>query len=183
MDARFLIAPALFVCGIIGNYLLYPANVMKLCHLFGASLNFGMSAYTTCIVGAVMLKTLPRPQFAAVQKKLFPIYFSLQTICSIGIAYVMSTYKHNVGYQKQIVYVTALLALLELLLIEPQATKALDVYLKLTKEQGEESQSKEFKKTKGKFFAWHGVSTLINIVSFVLQTFHVYWLASKLSIQ
>ena len=183
MDKRFLIAPGSFVAAIAANYVVYPTNIMKLCHLFGAALNFGMTAYSTCIVGLVISKTVSRQQFVAVQSKLFPIYFTLQTICTLGVAFIMSRYRNeNIEYQKANVYATAILTLIQFLLIEPKVNKTMIPYLKLKKEQGEDSTSDEYKKAKGKFFMYHGISSLINLISFVLQSLHIYWLSSKLSI-
>merc|ERR1712048_1517215 len=152
-----------------GNYALYPAELSKSIHMFGASLNFGISAYTTCVVGKVLFSTLPRAQFSAVQSKLFPIYFSLQSVCSLAIAYIMTTKYKDTGMQTKICYMVSACAILQNALISPQTTKTLAVFSKLRREQGEDSQSPEFKKAKGKFFAWHGASTLVNLTSFVLN--------------
>jgi len=44
--------------------------------------------------GIVMFKTLARPQFAAVQSRLFPVYFTIQTAVPVILA---ATYPRNEG--------------------------------------------------------------------------------------
>ena len=181
MDFRFLIAPALFAGTMIGSYCLYPTNVLKLAHLFGISLNFGMTTYTTCIAGNIMFTTLPRAQFAEVQGKLFPIYFALQSICSLVVAFSMYQNSDNFN-QKIIAYLSAFFCVLQTVIISPKTKTALDAFYKVRKEEGDESKSDKFKKVKGKFYMWHGISSLWNIGSFLLQSIHIYWLSSKFSI-
>lgn len=46
----------------------------------------GSQVFQSFIGGIVAFKALPRPQFAALQQKIFPIYFSMQTALPIILA-------------------------------------------------------------------------------------------------
>jgi hypothetical protein len=46
----------------------------------------GAQIYQSFIGGTTAYKALPRPQFAALQNKLFPIYFSLQSALPLALA-------------------------------------------------------------------------------------------------
>ena len=178
IDFRFLIAPALWAGTIAAGCFLYPTNLLKLGHLFGCCMNFGMTTYFTCIAGSIMFQTLPRPQFAKVQGKLFPIYFGFQTLCSLLVALSMHKYSED-QIQKIVAYLSFFFCVSQTLILEPKTKSAMDIFMKVRKEEGEESESKEFKKAKGTFYAWHGISSLWNIASFLLQSVHIYWLCQS----
>jgi hypothetical protein len=55
-------------------------------HILAYGTVLGLQVHQTFIAGLVAYKTLPRPQFSALQKGLFPIYFSLQTALPVAIA-------------------------------------------------------------------------------------------------
>merc|ERR1711971_1294151 len=130
------------------------------------------------IAGSIMFQTLPRPQFAKVQGKLFPFYFGFQSLCSSLVA--LSMYKNSKNFnQNLLTYLAAFLAISQTIILEPKTKKAMEVFMKVRKEEGEESDSEQFKKAKGTFYAWHGVSSLWNIASFVLQSCHIYWLSQS----
>lgn len=183
LDKRFLIAPGLWAGAVATSYFMQPADLLKLGHLYSVALNFGMTAFFTIISSPIMLRELPRPQFGRVQGKLFPWYFGLQSVCSLLVASSMHKYSDNKA-QKVMAYLSVLCAALQVVIIEPQTNSALKAFTKIRKEEGEDSETKEFKKAKGKFYAWHGVSSLTNLATFVFQTLHIYWLcqSGKLSL-
>ncbi|KAF7551604.1 hypothetical protein G7046_g7675 [Stylonectria norvegica] len=55
-------------------------------HIIAYGTLLGTSFFHTFINGIVMFKTIDRPAFSAVQQKLFPIYFGLQTILPVVMA-------------------------------------------------------------------------------------------------
>ena len=178
IDFRFLIAPALWTGCVAAGCFLYPTDYLQLGHLFGTAMNFGMTTYFTCFAGSIMFQNLPRPQFAKVQAKLFPIYFAFQSLSSFLVA--LSMYKYSDNLTQNIgAYLSFFFAISQTLILEPKTNAALDVFMAVRKEEGEESKTQRFKKAKGKFYAYHGVSSLFNICSFLLQTVHIYWLCQS----
>eukprot|EP00484_Ammonia_sp_Unknown_P024552 CAMPEP_0197026452 /NCGR_PEP_ID=MMETSP1384-20130603/6535_1 /TAXON_ID=29189 /ORGANISM="Ammonia sp." /LENGTH=188 /DNA_ID=CAMNT_0042455117 /DNA_START=21 /DNA_END=584 /DNA_ORIENTATION=- len=174
MDFRFLIAPTSWIVTIAVAFFLFPTDALTVAHLFSTAMNFGMTAYVTCIAGTIMFTTLSRPQFTKVQSKLFPIYFAMQSVCSFLTALSMLKSSSD-SVQAGIACLSFGFCFIQSIYLEPKTHAALQVWNKIRKEEGEESQTKQFKAAKGKFFAFHGISTLCNIGSFLLQTVHIYW--------
>ncbi|KAF3393015.1 putative mitochondrial outer membrane protein [Talaromyces pinophilus] len=55
-------------------------------HILSYGTLLGAQIYQSFIGGTTAYKALPRPQFSALQNKLFPIYFSLQAALPIALA-------------------------------------------------------------------------------------------------
>lgn len=55
-------------------------------HIISYGALLGTTFFHSFINGIVMFRTLERPDFAAVQSKLFPIYFSMQTFIPLFLA-------------------------------------------------------------------------------------------------
>ncbi|EEA20655.1 hypothetical protein TMatcc_000649 [Talaromyces marneffei ATCC 18224] len=55
-------------------------------HILSYGTLLGAQIYQSFIGGTVAFKALPRPQFSALQNKLFPIYFSLQSALPLALA-------------------------------------------------------------------------------------------------
>ena len=183
MDYRFLIAPALWVVLVGILFVVAPTNIVKVGHLFSVAMNFGMTAWVTCIAGTIMFIKLPRTQFANVQGFLFPIYFLFQSICSFIILYSMHSRFGLIGsnyIQTIIVDINFLCSILQTILIEPKTGKTMVKFMAIRKEEGDNSTSKEFKQAKGAFYCWHGISSLVNVASFLLQAVHIYWLSTMI---
>ena len=125
-----------------------------------------------------MFRVLPTAYFANVQRRLFPIYFSIQSVAGFIVAYSM--HKHSTNYyQKAVAYSSLFCAILESLVIAPTTIKAMDVYLTIKREEGEESDTEHYKQAKLKFYTLHGVSALVNMANLLLQTVHIYYLAQS----
>eukprot|EP01083_Nonionella_stella_P185094 674007_1 len=178
MDFRFLLAPSLWTGTIAAASFLYPTDALKLGHSFSVAMNFGMTAYVTCVAGPIMFRTLPRQQFATVQGMLFPIYFAFQSLSSLIVALSMHKYSNNVA-QNRVSYSLLLLSMFQTIILSPKTQSTMEVFMKLRKEEGEDSNTEKFKKAKGAFYACHGISSLCNIASFLLQSVHIYWLCQS----
>ncbi|PKS06833.1 hypothetical protein jhhlp_006909 [Lomentospora prolificans] len=63
-------------------------------HILSYGTLLGTTFWHSFVGGIVMFRTLERPQFAAVQSKLFPVYFTLQTAAPAVLAL---TYPGNKG--------------------------------------------------------------------------------------
>ena len=92
------------------------------------------------------------------------------------VAAALHKYSDN-RIQRGMAIVSFVCAMLQVMIIDPKTTKALKVFNKIRKEEGEESESKEFKKARGKFGMWHGISLLVNLTTLLLQTRHIYWMS------
>ena len=181
MDYRFLIAPALWIVVIAILLILSPTSIIKLAYLFGLTFNFGMTTWVTCIAGTIMFIKLPRSQFAQVQGVLFPIYFAVQSCCSLIIAYALHSGNINGDYKQIIIVdINCICSVIQTILIEPKTGSTMKVFMKIRKEEGDESKTQQFKSAKGAFYMWHGISSLVNVASFLLQSVHIYWLSSNI---
>lgn len=181
MDYRFLIAPALWIVAIAILYIFAPTNIVKLGYLFGLTFNFGMTTWVTCIAGTIMFIKLPRSQFAQVQGVLFPIYFLVQSCSSLIISYALHSGNINASFT-QIIFVDInfICSIIQTILIEPKTGSTMRVFMQIRKEEGDESKTQKFKSAKGAFYMWHGISSLINVASFLIQSVHIYWLSSNI---
>ena len=126
-----------------------------------------------------MNKELTFNGFVKTQTKIFPIYFSLQLLCSIIIAYNM-IYSEN-KIQLGILIFGVLMNGIQLLIIEPMVNKKLDVYIKVRKAEGETSDTKKFKNARRNFGKIHGISSLLNLGSFFVVSYHLCYIVSKVA--
>ncbi|XP_055834755.1 uncharacterized protein LOC129903270 [Solanum dulcamara] len=117
--------------------------VMRLTHLLGFAVAYGMCIWVTFVSSYVLARTLPRQQFAVVQSKIYPVYFKAMAYC-IGPAFLghfLSQKRRPYANSAEAVQGFNLLAsismlLVNLLYLEPRATKVMFERLKLEKEEG-----------------------------------------------
>lgn len=87
-------------------------------HLLSYASMTGITLWQTVFGGPIAFKALPRQQFGLLQSKIFPIYFSLQSILS-GLC-LLTTSNRNA----RIVFLTSLAGgLINLLVVGPWAAK------------------------------------------------------------
>ncbi|TMX03200.1 hypothetical protein EJD97_017719 [Solanum chilense] len=118
-------------------------HVIRLMHLLGFSVAYGMCIWVTFISSYVLARVLPRQQFAVVQSKIYPVYFKAMAYC-VGLAFVghflsqKRWFYTNLGEAVQGFNLLASISMLLVnsLYLEPRATKVMFERLKLEKEEG-----------------------------------------------
>ncbi|XP_010244844.1 PREDICTED: uncharacterized protein LOC104588560 [Nelumbo nucifera] len=119
------------------------SSLMGLLELIGFATAYGMCVWVTFVSSHVLAGALPRQQFGVVQSKIYPVYFRAMAY-SIGTALVA----HFLGRQGRVVSGPAetlqaynllgylVMVLVNLLYLEPQATKVMFERMKAEKEEG-----------------------------------------------
>lgn len=168
----------------LGMYLsqvVHSSHGVYLSHLH----NITRMVFTSPFTPPCQFKNMPRQMFGKVQSKLFPMYFALHAgsivVCAGclafgagaagGMATIAKTAAVSLG--------TALGAsLLNLLILEPKATTVMfERYALENAPSRDEAKIKQLMKEFGKF---HGISSLVNLVSMVAGASYTWWLASAL---
>ncbi|KAL9173468.1 hypothetical protein ABFS82_03G116700 [Erythranthe guttata] len=117
--------------------------VTGILHLMGFAAAYGMCVWVTFASSYVLAGALPRNQFANVQSKIYPVYFKAMAY-SVGLAlfgHLMSHTKRlsptSVGMFQGFNLMTSLaMILVNLLYLEPRATKVMLERMKKEKEEG-----------------------------------------------
>ncbi|OAQ70157.2 hypothetical protein VFPPC_02671 [Pochonia chlamydosporia 170] len=168
-------------------------------HILSYGTLLGTSFFHSFINGPVMFKTVERPVFSAVQTKLFPIYFGLQTILpailaltfpgntligvSSGLSGLLdaSSRWHSLA-PIATMFVTGLVNLLVLL---PATSKTMKDRRGQAKRDGKEwyepgPHSEEMRALSKKFGMLHGISSLLNLATFISAVTYGFTLGSRL---
>ncbi|XP_019184401.1 PREDICTED: uncharacterized protein LOC109179353 [Ipomoea nil] len=127
------------------NILRSAGRAFGMANLIGLAVAFGMSVWVTFISSYVLAKALPRQQFAVAQSKIYPVYFKAMAY-SIGTAFLghilsqnqtqrlhSKTTQHFLGFN---LLSSLLMVLVNLLYLEPRATKVMFERMKIEKEEG-----------------------------------------------
>ncbi|KAL6512116.1 hypothetical protein OROGR_021713 [Orobanche gracilis] len=113
-------------------------SVSGILHLMGLSAAYGMCVWVTFVSSYVMAEALPRHQFAMAQSKIYPVYFKAMAY-SVGMAILghMMNGKNSAGIFPGIDLLASLaMILVNLLCLEPRATKVMLERMKKEKEEG-----------------------------------------------
>lgn len=147
-----------------------------------------------------MFKALPRPQFAAVQTKLFPIYFGIQSFTPLIMA---ATYPGG-GPKLDAAGITGLLeshnrwgfllpiiavgtsGLVNLLVLLPATKKCMAERYAQERKDGKKSydpapHSQEMLALNRKFGKLHGVSSLLNLAAFIATLVYGFSLSGRIA--
>ncbi|CAK7264318.1 hypothetical protein SEPCBS57363_001020 [Sporothrix epigloea] len=156
-------------------------------HVLSYGTLLGTTFFHSFINGFVQFKTLPRPQFGAVQSRLFPIYFGIQSAVPVILAV---TYPGG-GPHNDAAGITGLLepgnrlgflvpiatmcvgSLLNLLIVLPATTKCMMERYAQERKDGKKSyepapHSQEMLALNRKFGKLHGISTVLNLSTFIM---------------
>jgi hypothetical protein len=146
----------------------------------------------------VAFKTLPRPQFAALQSRLFPIYFSLQTGLPLLLALTYPSASPQIANSLTgvldpanrdavlIPLVTVFgTAVANLLFVGPRTTRVMQQRKHQEVKDGKKSydagpHSVEMQKLNKRFGKLHGVSSLLNLASFLATVAYGVSIAARL---
>ncbi|OAY65486.1 uncharacterized protein LOC109723078 [Ananas comosus] len=109
-------------------------------HLVAAAAAYGTCVWVTFVSSHVLAAALPRQLFGVVQSKLYPVYFRAVAYC-VGAALLAQLLGRDRRFAAERVQSYNLLGVLALVLVnmlflEPKATKAMFERMKLEKEEG-----------------------------------------------
>ncbi|KZV57099.1 hypothetical protein F511_05973 [Dorcoceras hygrometricum] len=132
------------------------ASVSGVLHLLGFTAAYGMCIWVTFASSYVLALALPRHQFAMVQSKIYPVYFKAMAY-SVGIALFGHLLNHwrrmsplSVGmFQASNLVVALVMVLVNLLYLEPRATKVMFERMKMEKEEGRGKESVDTEEPSG----------------------------------
>ncbi|KOS19438.1 putative mitochondrial outer membrane protein [Escovopsis weberi] len=166
-------------------------------HIISYGTLLGTTFFHSFLNGPVMFRTVTRPTFSAVQSGLFPIYFGMQTVLPIvlaltfpgsstthtGISGILDD-SHRLG---SLVPVATMFAtgLLNLAILLPATMKVMKERRGQAKRDGKEwyesgPQSDEMRALSKKFGILHGISSLLNLGTFIAALTYGFTLASRI---
>ncbi|KAJ9154877.1 hypothetical protein NKR23_g2358 [Pleurostoma richardsiae] len=169
-------------------------------HILAYGTLLGMSGFQSFVGGTVAFKVLPRMQFSTLQTHIFPIYFSLQTALPAILAVTLPASKSLLGPAGGIsglldpanrwgtlvpiatMFVTGLANLAVLL---PASKTVIDERRAQEKKDGKRSwdpppHSQEMTALNKKFGMLHGISSLLNLVTFAASIVYGFTLSSRI---
>lgn len=178
-----------------GSLLFSPAPY----HILSYGTLLGTTFFHTFINGIVAFQTLPRPQFSVLQAKLSPIYFSMQTVIPVvialtypgdrtagilpGIAGVLgSTNRWSVLAPMATMFLSALA---NLVVVGPATTKCIRDRKSQERKDGKTSydpppHSQEMLALNKKFGMLHGISSLLNLATFIASVIYGVEVSSRI---
>ncbi|UNI14089.1 hypothetical protein JDV02_000762 [Purpureocillium takamizusanense] len=149
--------------------------------------------------GPVLYKSIDRPAFSAAQTNLFPIYFSIQTVIPIvlaltfpgntlnGVPSGISGLLHDSSKWDSLVPIAAMFVtgLANLAVIGPATTKTMKERRGQVKRDGKEwyaegPHSDEMQALNKRFGMLHGVSSLVNLTTFVSAVTYGFTLGARI---
>ncbi|KAG0644452.1 hypothetical protein HOY80DRAFT_1013587 [Tuber brumale] len=164
-------------------------------HLLVFGTLLGSQFYQSFIGGVIAYKALPRPQFSLLQQKIFPVYFTLQTVLPAilllthpsmsptSLINPSSPYFYNSGLPLLIV-LSASLA--NLAVIGPATSKIMHKRKVQETKDGkrcydEGPKSKEMAALNRRFGVMHGTSSLINLIGLAATGWYGVVLGNKIT--
>ncbi|ERT00771.1 uncharacterized protein SPSK_07924 [Sporothrix schenckii 1099-18] len=168
-------------------------------HVLSYGTLLGTTFFHSFVNGIVQFKTLPRPQFSALQARLFPIYFGIQSAVplvlaitypgggpnhdSAGITGLLQT-SNRWGFLVPIATICAT-GLVNLLVLLPATTKVMAERYSQERKDGKKSydsapHSQEMLALNKKFGKLHGISTLLNLTSFIMAVVYGVALSGRI---
>ncbi|TFJ87950.1 hypothetical protein NSK_001296 [Nannochloropsis salina CCMP1776] len=166
-------------------------------HLASVGAWFGISFWVTFVAGVLLFKYLPRHQFGSVQGKIFPYYFALSLVLT---SLALASWVHLEGGLDLLAAIksgnedgkvvaclggAALLSALQLLVLGPCVTQAMEARNKKEKEEGfadttsKVGRSPELLQLGAAFARMHGLSSSANLLVFLGALFQLYVLSAK----
>ncbi|KAL6237634.1 hypothetical protein BDW75DRAFT_228500 [Aspergillus navahoensis] len=165
-------------------------------HILSYGTLLGVQLYQSFVSGIIAFRALPRPQFAALQAKIFPTYFALQTALPVVVALTASRAGQPLGISGLLDQENQLSVLLPLATAFITGLVNFSVLRKLTVDTMRERKhqetrdgkksydppphSKEMIVLNKKFGRLHGLSSLVNLVTLGATIFYGVVLSKKL---
>ncbi|KIW99719.1 uncharacterized protein Z518_11132 [Rhinocladiella mackenziei CBS 650.93] len=171
-------------------------------HIISYGILLGSQTFQTFIGGITAFKVLPRPQFAALQSALFPIYFSMQTALPVLLAVTFPAEQTAIGMTASSMSgvlepANGLRVLAPLMTIfvtgftnayvlGPATAKCMKERKQQETRDGKKSydpppHSKEMQALNEKFAFLHGTSSLVNIVAWAATLLYGFYLGERVS--
>ncbi|CBF77269.1 hypothetical protein AN4553.2 [Aspergillus nidulans FGSC A4] len=155
-------------------------------HILSYGTLLGVQLYQSFVSGIIAFRALPRPQFSALQAKIFPTYFALQTALPVVVALTASRGGQPLGISGLLERENQFSVLLPL-----AAAFITGLVVRITDMLGEETRdgkksydppphSKEMIALNKKFGRLHGLSSLVNLVTLGATIFYGVVLSKKL---
>ncbi|GMP79082.1 hypothetical protein CsSME_00034758 [Camellia sinensis var. sinensis] len=126
------------------DVLIYLQSMMSVVHLLGFATAYGMCMWVTFLSSYVLAGALPRQQFSVVQSKIYPVYFR-----AMAYSILVALLGHLLGKRKRLLLFSVaemfvvyhlvasfVMILVNLLYLEPRATKVMIERMKIEKEEG-----------------------------------------------
>ncbi|ORY86986.1 hypothetical protein BCR37DRAFT_385427 [Protomyces lactucae-debilis] len=159
---------------------LRQATSLSTLHIFSYGILSGTTIWHTFINGPLAYKTLPRQQFGALQKRLFPTFFTLQTVTGAFCAWTSYIAPASTWNEVVALSVVATSGLLNLLLIGPWTTRIMDERHKLERSTNtkytDTDISPDMSRLNLRFGIAHSVSSIVNLAALggiLAQTVHL----------
>ncbi|KAI2792517.1 hypothetical protein POX_b02555 [Penicillium oxalicum] len=165
-------------------------------HILSYGTLLGTQVFQSFVGGIVAFRALPRPQFATLQTAIFPVYFSMQTALPIVVALTASRHGQALGlsglaapenrFNTLLPMATvAITGLINMFVLRPLTVKTMRERKHQETRDGKKSydappHSKEMMALNKKFGRIHGLSSLVNMVSFIATVWYGAILSKRL---
>ncbi|KAK3900445.1 hypothetical protein C8A05DRAFT_35909 [Staphylotrichum tortipilum] len=169
-------------------------------HILSYGTLLGSTAFHTFINGILASRTLPRPNFASLMSRLFPIYFALQSALPAVLALTYPASRNPFGPAGGIAGVldarnratvlaplaaAFVCAVANLAVVGPRTTGVMEERRAQEKKDGKKAydappHSQEMVALNKRFGMLHGVSSLLNLGTFIATVVYGFTLADRL---
>lgn len=154
-------------------------------HLVAYAILMGSTLYQSFIAGLIAFKTLPYENFSSLQSKVFPIYFSLQTLLSLFLLLSKPVDFEDISTTANVTLAIAFIgACSNLLILSPKTHQVMEARKRQEGIDGKSCKdpdpSPEMQALNKRFAKFHGVSVLFNMAAFLAQLFYGVVLADGL---
>ncbi|KAH8909520.1 hypothetical protein BR93DRAFT_965611 [Coniochaeta sp. PMI_546] len=170
-------------------------------HILSYGTLLGTTFFHSFVNGIVAFKVLDRPHFAALQSRLFPIYFSMQTAIPVVLALTYPGSRSvlggnpagiagviDAGNRWSVLAPLAtifLTGLANLAVVGPATTKTMRDRKTQERKDGKKSydpppHSQEMLKLNKKFGKLHGISSLLNLTTFIASIIYGITLSARI---
>ncbi|KAF7718435.1 Uncharacterized protein PECH_005916 [Penicillium ucsense] len=165
-------------------------------HVLSYGTLLGTQVFQSFVGGIVAFRALPRPQFATLQTAIFPVYFSMQTALPIVVALTASKQGQALGLPGLLapenrmntllpMATVAITGLINMFVLRPLTVKTMRERKHQETRDGKKSydappHSKEMMALNKKFGRIHGLSSMVNMVSFIATVWYGAILSKRL---
>ncbi|RXG47576.1 hypothetical protein VDGE_06522 [Verticillium dahliae] len=170
-------------------------------HIISYGTLLGTTFFHSFVNGITMFRVLERPSFSAAQNALFPIYFALQTALPailaltypgssnpLGVASGLGGLLDESNFRGTLLPIATIFvtAAVNLLVVLPATQKIMAARYAQEKKDGKKSydpapHSQEMQALNKRFGKMHGISSLLNLGTFIATIAYGFTLGSRLS--
>ncbi|KAJ5235348.1 uncharacterized protein N7469_004516 [Penicillium citrinum] len=166
-------------------------------HILSYGTLLGSQFFQSFVGGIVAFRALPRPQFASLQTAIFPVYFSMQTALPVVVALTASRGGQALGLSGLVapenrlntflpMATVAVTGLINMFVLRPLTVNIMRERKHQETRDGKRSydpapHSKEMVALNKRFGRLHGMSSLVNMVSFIATVYYGAVLSKRLA--